>query len=97
MFRFRIPKSQLEDLLIMMLFDRLFDESFMIQETEESKFQHIFEAMSSAGFKSKLFSEYFKVDSFIRIRYKRLKKEFTKEGNDVIIQLKDIDQEEDEQ
>ena len=93
MYRLMLPKDKLEEFIILVTFDKLFDPETMDQDSE---FNEFFERIESAGLKSKLFSYYFDIDSNLRNRYKKFKKEFTQDDTDVMIYLIDRDEDENE-
>ena len=84
MYRLTIPKEKFGDLIILLLFDKVFDEEFMV---DNERFNAVFEKLKDKGIKSILFSEYFNLDSKIKNRYKKFRSHLQEEGEDVSLFL----------
>lgn len=90
-YKLRLNKEKLGDFFILVLFDKLFDETFLV---DNPKFNEVFETMEARGLKSIVFDNYFEVDPQLRSKYKQFRKEFDKEGSKVSLFMFDDIQEE---
>ena len=82
MFRLNIKKEKFGDIIVLILFDKLFDPGFV---SESKLFNEIANRLDKKGLKSILFQYYFDVDPNIRSRYKMFKKMI--QNNDVSIRI----------
>lgn len=83
-YRFNIEKQQLGDLIILLMFDKMFDEEFM---NNNEKFNELFDELKGLGLKGKLFDKYFSIDPQIRSKYKIFRKEFDNENSQVSVRM----------
>jgi hypothetical protein len=90
-YKLRLNKEKLGDFLILVLFDKLFDDTFLV---DNPKFNEVFEKMESLGLKSIIFDNYFNVDPSLSSKYKQFRREFDKEGSKVSLFMFDDIQEE---
>jgi hypothetical protein len=91
-YRLNITKKELGDFIIMLFFDKFFDEE-LLQENE--KFNDFFHKMESLELKGYIFKKYFDVEPNIRSKYKMFRRNFDDEGSNVNIFMKDsVDEEE---
>lgn len=84
-YRLNITKKQLGDFIIMLFFDKFFDEE-LLQENE--KFNEVFRKMESLGLKGYIFKRFFDVDPQIRSKYKIFRRNFDDEDSSVSIVMK---------
>lgn len=71
MYRLNINKKNFGDIISLILFDKLLDETFV----EESEiFNELRDFLEGKGLKTKLFKLYFKIDPNLRSKYKTFKK-----------------------
>lgn len=87
-YRLRVTKKQFGDVIILLLFDKFFDEDFLSQN---EAFNDVFDKMERAGLKGKIFQKYFDVEPSIRSKYKQFKRNFNEEGNAVSVYMADGD------
>jgi len=71
MYRLNVKKHKFGDIIILILFDKLFDQNYI---EESPLFNELAETLNKKGMKSFLFQWYFSVDPNIRSRYKQFKK-----------------------
>ena len=83
MFKLNIKKKKFGDIIVLILFDKLFDPDFV---NESHLFNEIANKLDKKGFRSILFQYYFDVDSNIRSRYKMFKK-LIESNNNVAINI----------
>jgi len=83
-YRFNIEKQQLGDLIILLMFDKMFDEEFM---NNNEKFNELFDELKGLGLKGKLFDKYFSIDPQIRSKYKIFRREFDNENSQVSVRM----------
>lgn len=91
-YRLRLTKKQLGDFVIMLFFDKLFDETLL---EENEKFNEIFEKLETLGLKGFIFQKFFDVDPSIRSKYKQFRKNFDKDNGSVSIIMTENEVEED--
>lgn len=84
MYRLMVPKSKMEDFIMLVIFDKMFDPESM---NEYHKFNEFFELMESRGLKSEVFKKYFDIDTNLRSRYKNFKRDFTNMDSNVMVYL----------
>lgn len=83
-YKFSIDKKQLGDLIILLMFDKMFDDEFM---NDNEKFNELFEDLKGLGLKGKLFDKYFDIDMKVRSKYFIFRREFDKENTQVSIKM----------
>jgi len=82
MYRLNIKKQELGDLIVLLLFDKLFNKEF-IEESE--LFNTLIEVLENKGMKSKLFQYYFDVDPSLRSKYKHFSRKIEEQNASVWI------------
>jgi hypothetical protein len=66
--RLNITKKQLGDFIILLLFDRAFDEEFI---SENEIFNDLMDKLENRGLQTLIFNKYFDVDAQLRGKYKQ--------------------------
>ena len=93
MFRLNINKQQLGDIIVLILFDKLFNEDFI---KSSALFNDIRDLMNKKGMKGKIFQMYFDIDPSLRSKYKQFSNKINGDQN-VSIWIKENEENEEQQ
>lgn len=91
-YKLNITKEELGDFIIMVFFDKMFDDSFL---KNNENFDELFQELAGMGLKGRIFDKYFDVDPKIRSRYRMFKRSFYDPGK-VTINMRNGESEEEE-
>lgn len=82
--RLNLTKKQLGDFLILVLFDRAFDEDFI---KNNEVFDDLMTQLEKRGLQTVIFNKYFSVDAALRGKYKQWRNAFDNESRKVAVEI----------